>query len=90
MNRAVLPDAHRRAFAALLLAGCGSSTTPAGVDYTIVGPQANQAIAPAFKKPALITLNLQNGALEYWPIRPAAAAIRARCRHRWEFLMATQ
>ena len=36
MNRAVLPDAQRLAFAALLLAGCGSSTTPAGVDYTIV------------------------------------------------------
>ncbi len=63
-----MPDAQRLAFVALLLAGCGSSTTPPGVAYA--SPQLSRAVSQGFEKPALITLNLQNGALEYWPILP--------------------
>lgn len=56
-------------FSALFITSCGGGTTPAaGYPTTILQPYG--ALSPALKKPALITLNVHSGSLEYWPIRP--------------------
>lgn len=62
------------ALAALAAAGCGRGTTPSLSGATLGAPQSHMAIAPDFKKPALITLNTLNGELEYWPIQPGGGA----------------
>ena len=54
---------------AALASGCAGtlpSNAPAPLPYSV----ARNAVLDALKNPALITLNLQNGDLEYWPIRP--------------------
>jgi hypothetical protein len=61
------------ALAALAVAGCGGGTVPSFSSATLGAPQSHRAIAPDFKKPALITLNSQSGQLEYWPIVPGGS-----------------
>jgi hypothetical protein len=57
-------------FAMVVAAGCQGGSTPSVPGHSAAQPQARSALAPMLKTPALITLNTQSGALEYWPIQP--------------------
>lgn len=54
-------------------AGCGGGATPNVSSASLVNHSAGAAVAPDFKKPALITLDTQTGQLEYWPIQPGGS-----------------
>jgi hypothetical protein len=54
----------------VVAAGCQGGSTPSVPGYSAAQPEARSMLAPKLKTPALITLNTQSGALEYWPIQP--------------------
>ena len=54
--------------AAFFVAGCGGGTAPGAAGYPVPNLQTTGALAPAFKKPALIAFDFYSGSLEYWPI----------------------
>ena len=56
--------------ASVFVSACAANPTPLAPPNSSPNVVAPAGTSPNLKTPALITLNTQNGDLEYWPIRP--------------------
>lgn len=65
---------HALALGAFVLSACATNSAPSGPPAVPLGFGSRGLVSPAFQKPALVTLDLQGGELEYWPIKPTGGS----------------
>ena len=59
---------------AALATGCSANAIPGGGGQANLSSVSPNVLAPRLKKPALITLDLQGGELEYWPVHTGGSS----------------